>query len=490
MKPEIDYEHFLNEITDYAIFMLDTDGNIISWNLGAERIKGYNEDEVLHKHYRIFFPEESRSACFPEKLLVTAASTGRAEYSGWHLRKDGSKFYGNGVITAIHNKSGILIGFAKITRDLTMLEENSERISKSERKFRYLIESAPDAMIIVDGNGMINLVNKQTIKLFGYSEHELYGRNIEMLMPERFSVRHIQHRDEYKKNPKIRMMGEGRELKAKRKDGTEFDVEISLSPIKTDPEDEIQIVAAIRDTTLRTKIENEIRELNRTLEQRVKERTEELEKSLIEKVTMLQEIHHRVKNNLQTVSSLLRIQSNKIPGDPAVGYLRASEQRIRSMALIHMQLYKTKDFSKINFYEYVEDLCDQLKISFGITDDKVKVTVEIKDIYFSIDTALPCGLMINELVTNSLKHAFPGNRQGSIQLKILRLDNRSYEFIYNDDGIGASDDVITENPSKLGILLINTLVEQLEGEVETSYGAGAEFKLTFRDIEHKTHYRT
>ena len=483
MKPVIDYEHFLNEITDYAIFMLDTDGKIISWNQGAERFKGYSEAEVLHKHYRIFFPEESKAACLPEELLVTAASTGRAEYSGWHLRKDGSKFYGNGIITAIYNKEGILIGFAKITRDLTMLEENSERITRSERKFRSLIESAPDAMIIVDGNGMINLVNKQTLTLFGYSETELYGRNIEMLIPERFSGHHIKHRNEYKKNPKIRMMGEGRELKAKRKDGTEFDVEISLSPIKTDPEDEVQIVAAIRDTTQRTKIENEIRELNRTLEQRVKERTEELEKSLIEKVTMLQEIHHRVKNNLQTVSSLLRIQSNKIPGNPAVSYLQASEQRIRSMALIHMQLYKTKDFSKINFYEYVEDLCNQLKISFGITDDKVKVTVEIKDIYFSIDTALPCGLMINELVTNSLKHAFPGNRQGNIQLEITRLENRTYELIYIDDGI-------TENPSKLGILLINTLVEQLEGEVETSYGAGAEFKLTFRDVEHKTHYRT
>ncbi|HMQ78052.1 MAG TPA: PAS domain S-box protein [Ignavibacteria bacterium] len=490
MKPEIDYEYYLNEITDYAVFTLDTFGNIISWNLGAERINGYSEAEVLQKHFSIFFPEESKKSGLPEELLVSAAASGRAEYSGWHIRKDGTKFYGNGVINAIYDKESNLIGFAKITRDLSILEENSEQISKSERKFRYLIESAPDAMIFTDANGIINLVNKQTIKLFGYTEAELYGRKIEMLMPERFSARHIKHRDEYQRNPKIRMMGEGRELKAKRKDGSEFDVEISLSPIKADPDDEMQIVAAIRDTTQRTRIENEIRELNRTLEQRVKERTEELEKSLVEKVTMLQEIHHRVKNNLQTVSSLLRIQSNKIPGNPAVGYLRASEQRIRSMALIHMQLYKTKDFSKINFSEYVEELCEQLKISFGIPDDKVKVNVRIKDIYFSIDTALPCGLMINELITNSLKHAFPGERQGRILIEIKKLENRSYELVYNDNGVGASEDKIAENPSKLGILLINTLVEQLEGDVETRYGDGAEFKLTFMDIEHKTHYRT
>jgi len=490
MKTIIDYEFFLKDIRDYAIFMLDPEGNIISWNLGAERIKGYNEAEVLNKNFRIFFTKESREALLPEKLLNSARESGRAEYSGWHVRKDGSRFYGNGIITAIFDKNGKLTGFTKITKDLTLLEENSEKLRQSERKFRYLIESAPDAMIIVDGNGIINLVNKQTTNIFGYSETELYGRNIEMLMPERFSSQHIKHRQVYKDNPKNRMMGEGRDLKALRKDGSEFDVEISLSPINSEVDGEILVVAAIRDISARKKIENEIRELNRTLEERVKERTEELERSLVEKVTMLQEIHHRVKNNLQTVSSLLRIQSNKIPGNPAVEYLKASEQRIRSMALIHMQLYKTKDFSKINFYEYIDDLCNQLMISFGITNERVKVSLDIKDIYFSIDTALPCGLMINELFTNSLKHAFPGKREGNILIRIKRTVNRTFELTYRDDGIGAEGDFMTENPSKLGILLINTLIEQLEGDVKISSEAGTEFILTFKDVEHKTHYRT
>ncbi len=490
MKPSINYEHFLKEIKDYAIFMLDIDGNVISWNQGAERIKGYTESEVLDKHFRIFFTEESKSSCLPEKLLNTAAASGRAEYSGWHMRKDGTKFYGNGIITANFDKEGTITGYTKITKDLTLFEENSEKLRQSERKFRYLIESAPDSMIIVDGNGIINLVNRQTISLFGYTEKELYGRKIEMLMPERYSSEHVKHRQVFNENPKNRMMGEGRDLKAKRKDGSEFDVEISLSPIRTEVEGEMLVVAAIRDISPRKKIEKEIRELNRSLEERVKERTEELERSLIEKVTMLQEIHHRVKNNLQTVSSLLRIQANKIPGNPAVEFLKASEQRIRSMALIHMQLYKTKDFSRINFYDYAEDLCRQLLLSSGVNAEKVKVQLEIENIFFSINTALPCGLILNELFTNSLKHAFPGDRTGNILIKITRLEDGSYELIYRDDGIGAPEELIAENPSKLGILLINTLAEQLESEAEINSEEGIEVRLVFNDIEHKTHYRT
>lgn len=334
------------------------------------------------------------------------------------------------------------------------------------------------------------MINRQTEELFGYTRDELFGKKPEVLIPERYGSAHVNHREAYTSKPKNRFMGEGMELKARRKDGSEINVEIALSNIGDSSKSEVLILAAIRDITSRTKIENQVRELNRTLEHRVQERTEELEKSLNEKVMMLQEIHHRVKNNLQTVSSLLRIQSDKIPGNTAAEYLRASEQRIRSMALIHMQLYKTKDFSRINFKEYTEELCKYLLMAFGIQNTRVKLKLEIEDIYFAIDTALPCGLIINEMFTNALKHAFPDNREGTILIKIYKDKDGANQLLFKDDGVGVNKDLLSENPAKLGMLLINTLTEQLEGNISIYVNEGTAFNIDFRDVEHNTHYRT
>ncbi len=486
----IDFINHFDNITDYAVVLLNKEGRIIYWNKGASAMSGYEPFEVTGKNFQCMFSEEDIAKGIPERLLEKAKAEGKAEYCGDYVNKNGIRFNMNSSITVISDPQNVITGYTVIARDITSAENNSDQLIQSERKFKNLIESAPDAMVIVNGKGVITLVNNQTEKLFGYSKDELEGQKVEVLMPEKFVGSHIKLREEFSENSKTRYMGEGRQLTGKRKDGSEFNIEIALSPIKAEHGEALLVAAAIRDITARIIIENEIRELNRTLEKRVKDRTEELERSLNEKVTMLQEIHHRVKNNLQTVSSLLRIQSDKIPGSPAVEYLRASERRIRSMALIHMQLYKTKDFSRINIKNYTHDLCRQLLLSFGISDDRIKLNIDIEDIFFAIDTALPCGLIINELFTNSLKHAFPENRRGNISIRIRENTDGSYQLLYNDDGIGAPEDFISGDPSKLGILLIHTLNDQLEGEIEIDVDRGTEFRLKFRNTIHKTHYRT
>lgn len=485
-----DFNSYLENIPDYAIVLLDPEGTIIYWNLGAHKLSGYTREEASGKYLSILFSEDYRNSGIPGEHMYKAKLNGKSEFSGAYINRQGRHFILNYVISSVLNPDKELTGYTLIARDITNAENNSDQLTQSERRFKNLIESAPDAMVIVNGRGVITLVNMQTEKLFGYSKAELEGQRVEILMPQKFEGSHIKLREEFSQNPKTRYMGEGRQLTGKRKDGSEFNIEIALSPIKAEHGEDLLVAAAIRDITARIKIENEIRELNRTLEQRVLERTEELERSLGEKVTMLQEIHHRVKNNLQTVSSLLRIQSDKIPGSPAIEYLRASERRIRSMALIHMQLYKTKDFSRINMKDYTSDLCKQLLISFGISNNRIKLKIEIEDIFFAIDTALPCGLIINELFTNSLKHAFPENKEGNIVMKIYKNSDSSYRLIYKDDGIGAQGDFISADPSKLGILLINTLNDQLEGNIEVDVSNGTEFRMNFNDTIHKTHYRT
>jgi PAS domain S-box-containing protein len=453
-QSELKFQNLIESAPD-AVVIVDKNGNIQMINRQTEVLFGYTKAELYGKKPEILIPES---------------------YVEIALSNIGDKTQNEVLILAA-------------IRDITGRKQAELKLKKAEQRFRRLIESAPDAMVIVNGEGTIQLINMQTEKLFGYQKEELEGQKVEKLIPDKFLATHVHHREKFTENPKSRYMGEGRELMGKRKDGSEFNIEIALSPIEGEPGDEMLVAAAVRDTTSRTAIENEIRELNRTLEQRVQQRTEELEKSLNEKVIMLQEIHHRVKNNLQTVSSLLRIQSDKIPGNAAVEYLRASEQRIRSMALIHMQLYKTKDFSRINFKEYTEELCKYLMGAFGVNSSKIKLVMEIDDIYFAIDTALPCGLIINEMFTNSLKHAFPAGREGTILIKIHKDINGMNHLIFKDDGIGMDKKTLTDNPTKLGMLLINTLTEQLEGNITINTKGGTEFNLEFKDVEHKTHYR-
>ncbi len=212
----------------------------------------------------------------------------------------------------------------------------------------------------------------------------------------------------------------------------------------------------------------------------VKKINEEIVRSLGEKEIMIKEIHHRVKNNLQIVSSLLRLQADKIKDKTVVEYFKQSEQRIKSMALIHQQLYRTKDLSRINFREYLNELCSYLLFANDSTPGRINLKIEAEDLYFGIDTALPCGLIINELFTNAIKYAFPNGNSGNILLKLHKDKEDICHIKIKDDGIGATN-LNFKNSSSLGMELVSTLTDQLEGEISILIDNGTEINLTFRE---------
>ena len=210
-----------------------------------------------------------------------------------------------------------------------------------------------------------------------------------------------------------------------------------------------------------------------------KELEEKLKSSLSEKEILLREIHHRVKNNLQVIISLLNLQSGYIQDEKTLRIIKEGENRVRSMALVHEKFYQSEGISEIDFAEYTEKLCQYIFQSFPETASRVKLTVESDKVAFDLDTAMPCGLLINEIVSNSLKYAFPDGRAGEIVIKLKLEKENKIKISVIDNGIGMSQEFDLKNPSTLGLQLIDALTSQLNGEVEMLRSEGTIFNITF-----------
>jgi len=201
--------------------------------------------------------------------------------------------------------------------------------------------------------------------------------------------------------------------------------------------------------------------------------------SLKEKEILLQEIHHRVKNNLQVISSLLNLQARAIVNTEVKELLRESQNRVKTMALIHEKLYKSKDFMVINFADYLKSLVDYLVRSYSINTNLISVVLKVNDVSFGIESAIPCGLIVNELVSNALKHAFPEGRMGAVQISLLKR-RKYYHLKVSDNGAGLPEKLDIYNTESLGLQLVNTLAAQLGGKISSSSKKGTLFNLKFK----------
>lgn len=330
-----------------------------------------------------------------------------------------------------------------------------------DESFLLFMEAAPDAIVIVDDEGVMVSVNSLTENLFVYTKVELLGNKVELLIPDQFHSIHIKHRVEYTQNPKKRMMGEGQELSGLRKDKTQFPVEISLSPLAY--KGKTFVISIIRDITERNRVE------------------EQIKASLQEKEALLKEIHHRVKNNLQVISSLLRLQSSYVQDEVAKALFVEGQNRIKSMALVHEKLYQNNDLSRINFLEYAQGLCLLLLRTYGLKTDKVKLHFSGAASLLNIDTAIPCGLIINELFSNCLKHGFPEDRSGNIFFDI-QSEGENITMTIADDGIGFPLGFSIEKVESLGLKLVKTLSKQIGGQCRFVSDHGVRFTLTFKNV--------
>jgi PAS domain S-box-containing protein len=243
-----DLESMLDAVTDRAVIKLGPDGDVVRWSQGAQAMTGYTEDEVIGRPVSVLHTDEHRNSGLAEQELASAREAG-LEFQGWRVRKGGEQFLARIAVSPVRGEDGALDGFVVVLRDVT-------ESARAESLFHGLLESAPDAMLIVDGDARIVLVNRQTETLFGFDRGELVGREIEVLVPPRFRTRHVGHRNGFLADPRLRPMGAGLELSGMRRDGTEFPVEISLSPLET-AEGRL-VAAAIRDVTERRETEQRL----------------------------------------------------------------------------------------------------------------------------------------------------------------------------------------------------------------------------------------
>jgi len=337
-------------------------------------------------------------------------------------------------------------------------KQAEEALQKSEEKYRSFIETTEEWIWSIDREGHYTYSNPAVEAILGYRVEEFVGRDSRLLM----------HAEDQKAIAKLlpsliadKCGWTGFILRWRHKNGTYRYLESNAVPVFNDRNEVVGYRGADRDITDRKQAE------------------EKIKASLKEKEVLLKEIHHRVKNNLQIISSLLKLQSSYIKDQQALEMFKDSQSRIRSMALIHEKLYQSQDLSKVNFAEYIANLAANLFRSYTINSTAINLSMNVDDVFLEIDIAVPCGLILNELISNSLKYAFPDERKGKIQIDLSLDKEREVTLIVKDDGIGLPKDFDFHNTKTLGLQLVDNLVEQLEGTIELNGNGRTECKITF-----------
>ncbi len=580
------FRSVVDQVTDYSIFTLDTAGHVSTWNSGAERILGYKTDDIVGRHFEVFFSADDRRRNAPAEELEGARKDGSADDTRWLVRQNGEQYWAEGVLTAIHDGDGTITGFTKVSRDTTERWRMQETLKEREERLRVALHAArmgtwrwdlrtnidtiddslhklfglrpdqkleiiddfyaivhpeeraqvmaafqrtlhegvhldtefrviwPDgsehwlldqgevahdqdgnpmyltgacaditerkqaqellrehqarfreyaanvrdyALLQLDTEGRIVGWNTGAERVLGYSEEEILGQSVAVLFtPEDVAKGEPEKEVE-------RALTTGRSMDDRwhmRKGGTRFWVSGVLTSMLDEKGRPSGFAKVMRDES----------------ERRLSE--EQLRTSLREKEVLLQEIHHRVKNNLQVITSLLRLQSEHIPDEQTRGMFEEARNRVHAIGAIHELLYRSPDLASIDFGAYLNRLARDLFSFYGISPDRVHVSIDVDHANLEMSQAIPCGLLVNELVTNSLKHAFLKGRKGTVKVS-LDCAKGDCRLIVDDDGVGLPEGFDWEGADSLGLQLVKVLTNQLDGTVHVDRGSGTRVEICF-----------
>ena len=413
------------------------------------------------------------------------------------------------LVTRVSVKSNDEIGllsdaFNKMAKDL---QDSTDLSRKAHEQLQSIMDNTTSVIYLKDKHGKYILVNRQYESLFHITREDIIGKTDMDIFPgEEAEV--FQSNDRKVLKAGVALEQEETVL-LNGESYTYISVKFPLFDSNGIPD---RVCGILTDITERKKMEETQRKsydtLNKTqkaslnIMEDLSRQRKELDASLEEKEVLLREIHHRVKNNMQVISSLIKFQSENVKEEQYVEMFKECQNRIRAMSLIHEKLYRSDDIANIQLDDYVKNLTNEVFRSYRKGTAKIGLKINVEDISIGIDTAIPCGLVINELMSNSMKYAFPDGREGEIKISMrsisdfglqnadlkseIRNPQSEIELVFSDNGVGIPEDIDYRNTESLGLHLIVKLTEhQLGGKVELDRSKGTEFRIRFKELKYK-----
>ncbi|MEE8320044.1 MAG: PAS domain S-box protein, partial [bacterium] len=433
------------------------DGLFVYVNDKLAEIFGYTSDELVDKKgpENLVLPEDWPIVKENIRLRIDGEMDS-VNYDFRGIMKDGTAIQVEVHGSAIEYQGKLAVLGTLL--DITERMRSEKALRESEERFRTAFRTSPDAMCInTFENGEFIDINDGFLNITGYKRGEVIGKTI-------FDL------DIWQDDKDRQLLADGMQAAGqvssletgfRLKDGSVIPCLYSAKSFSL--EDETYVLSIVSDIT------------------ELKSAEDKIKASLLEKEILLKEIHHRVKNNLQVISGLLNLQSHYINEEGAREIYRESQNRIITMALIHEELYQREDLSSIDFAEFLQSLSNNLLTSYGIDRRRISFELDVKEAELIIDTAIPCGLIINELLSNALKHAFPGNKKGKIRVELHSTGNKGYRLKVSDNGTGFPRGVNFRQTKSLGLQLVTVLIDQLGGTIKMVKRMGTTFHITFKE---------
>ncbi len=444
-----------------TVVITDASGAIRYVNPFFEKLTGYATDEVIGKNPRILQSGQTERETYRQLWSeLLAGRTWDGEFT--NKKKNGELYQERALLIPITDEKGQLRSVVGIKENITPLKKAIEDIEQKERHFRAIFENAGDAIYIHDQGGTIRMVNRAAVEQSGYSRSELVGMHIGELDVDLGPSPPTPVAELLRAHSGLSAGGDGAAEDSsanhvrfqsyhRRKDGSEFPVEVVLYLFPS--EDETLISASVTDITVR------------------REQEQRIEHALEERLALIQELHHRVKNNLQTVASLIRLQADFIRDDRDREVFEKNADRAYSMAMVHQLLYEGEDLNAIDLTAYLRQLAAYASDWAAVRYQPTDVSVQGDSVRLGIDRAVPLGVVVNELISNAIKYCCPGGEPGRVTVTVT-AGTQEIELAFHDSGSSDATDFFKERARGFGTQLINLLAEQIGGTVEPLPGAG------------------
>lgn len=440
-----------------TVVLTDASGSIRYANPFFEKLTGYSADEVIGKNPRFLQSGRTKPTEY-QKMWgdLLAGRTWRGEFI--NKKKDGALYQERAILVPITDEDGRLRSVVGIKEDITLLRRTIDDLEQKEKRFRAIFERAGDAIYIHDQNGIVRMVNHAAVQQSGFSRSELIGMHIGELDSHLGStpppsVAELLRVDDNSAANHVRFQSYHR-----RKDGSEFPIEVVLFVFPS--EGETLIGASVTDITVR------------------REQEQQIQQSLVEKQTLIQELHHRVKNNLQTVASLIRLQADSIRDDRDREVFVKNADRANSMAMVHQLLYEGEDLNTIDLTGCLGQLAAYASDWASARYQPTEVQVRGDSVPLSIHRAVPLGVVVNELISNAIKYCSPGGEPGMVSVTVTAGADE-IELLVHDSGPSDATQFFKEHAPGFGTQLVNLLTEQIGGWVEPLPGAGGNILIRF-----------